>query len=333
MKRIHVVAGVLRDAQGRVLVAARAAGTHLEGLWEFPGGKVEPAESAVDALCRELHEEIGVDVVRDSVTPLHRVPWRYPGKIIDLDVHCAAFTGEPHGREGQPIAWHAVDELPMLAMPPADRPIITALSLPRELVITPEPPLADFVPFLAQLDALVERSSAPLPGTDASRRAQGSPLLVQLRTKRLSYPRVSALARAFRERTRAHGAKLVINEHVDLAETVDADGVHLPARVARTFGSRPIARERWLGVSCHDEAEIAQALRIDADYLVLGPVMETPSHPGQPPMGWDRFAMLVREVPVPVFALGGVRRCDLAAVRARGAFGVAGISDFWRSPS
>ena len=83
-KRIHVVAGILRDAHGRVLLAQRGAGKHLAGLWEFPGGKVEADEAPLAALRRELHEEVGVDV--DRAEHLVTVPWTYPEKHVDLEV-------------------------------------------------------------------------------------------------------------------------------------------------------------------------------------------------------------------------------------------------------
>ncbi len=100
----HVVAGILRDAQGRVLLAQRPAGKHLAGLWEFPGGKVEEGEAPVDALARELREEIGIVV--ESAQPLIGIPHAYPEKTILLDVwRVTRYSGTSHSHEGQRLAW------------------------------------------------------------------------------------------------------------------------------------------------------------------------------------------------------------------------------------
>jgi 8-oxo-dGTP diphosphatase len=92
---------------------------------------------------------------------------------------------------------------------------------------------------------------------------------------------------------------------------------------------RPLGPHLWVGASCHDAAEIAHAARIGVDFIVLGPVQPTVSHDGAPVLGWPRFEDLVRDAPMPVFALGGLRRDDLSKARACGAQGIAGISAFW----
>lgn len=96
MKRIHVVAAVIRGADGRILIARRAATQHQGGLWEFPGGKVEAGESVEAALARELREELGIEVSRSRA--LIKVSHDYPDKQVLLDVReVQAFTGEAHG--------------------------------------------------------------------------------------------------------------------------------------------------------------------------------------------------------------------------------------------
>ena len=93
---LHVVAGVITDADGRILLARRAEGRELAGLWEFPGGKVEPGETPEAALARELEEELGLDV--DVGTPLIDVPQQTPTRRLRLDVHCiATWRGTPTG--------------------------------------------------------------------------------------------------------------------------------------------------------------------------------------------------------------------------------------------
>jgi len=127
---VHVVAGVLLDERGRVLLAQRPQAKHLAGGWEFPGGKMEPGETRLQGLGRELAEEIGVEL--QEAHPLIRVRHAYPGRDIDLDVWMVTrYTGEPRGLEGQPLTWCARPDLPRANLIPADRPVMTALMLPE----------------------------------------------------------------------------------------------------------------------------------------------------------------------------------------------------------
>ncbi len=125
MKQVHVVAGVLRDARGRVLLARRTEGRDLAGLWEFPGGKVEPGESPEDALVRELREELGVET--EVGAPVACVPLESPGRRLLLDVREVAFSGPPRGLEGQALAWVPLRKLSDYPMPPADVPVVAEL--------------------------------------------------------------------------------------------------------------------------------------------------------------------------------------------------------------
>ena len=129
MKRIHVAAAVIRDNSGKILIARRADTQHQGGLWEFPGGKVEADESVTTALGRELHEELGIVV--DVARPLIKVQHDYPDKQVLLDVwEVSAFTGEPHGAEGQPLEWVAPRDLLNYDFPAANQPIVAAARLP-----------------------------------------------------------------------------------------------------------------------------------------------------------------------------------------------------------
>lgn len=123
---IHVVAGVLIRNDGCVLLAQRRAGSHLGGMWEFPGGKCEPGESAQTALRRELHEELGISA--GACTPLLSLPWDYGDKTIQLDAWRVSYwDGEPAGCEGQALYWQPPRQVDYAALTPADRPILDAL--------------------------------------------------------------------------------------------------------------------------------------------------------------------------------------------------------------
>lgn len=130
--RIHVLAGVLIAGDGRVLLAERPAGKAFAGRWEFPGGKLDPGETPRAALDRELAEELGIQV--EQAQPLLAVEHRYPGAagavLID-GWRVTRWRGEPASLDGQRLRWRTPAQLPDEDILEADRPIVTALRLPR----------------------------------------------------------------------------------------------------------------------------------------------------------------------------------------------------------
>lgn len=309
---LHVVAGVLRDARGRVLLAQRREGTHLAGTWEFPGGKVDEGEAAVDALARELREEIGIVV--ESARPLIGVPHHYPGKQILLDVwQVAAWSGTPRPQEGQHLAWVDLEALERIEMPPADRPVATALRLPDRCLITPAVAPEAAADLLAGIDAACRRGIR----------------LVQLRQPHWPRATLAGFARQARDICHRHCAWLLLNADFVLAGVLGLDGVHLPSRIAATLEHRPLPTGRWVGVSCHDAAGLVHAARIGADFATLSPVHATASHPDATALGWERFAELAVQATLPVFALGGLGDDDLESARMAGGQGIAAIRGLW----
>ena len=307
---IHVVAGIVRDEAGHILLAQRPPGKHLAGLWEFPGGKRESGESPETALRRELHEELGIET--GGIEPLITVPWRYPEKSVLLDVReVCAYHGTPYGREGQTLRWASVAELSTLPIPPADRPVVTALRLPSHYPITPEPDF-DSGAFVRKLRNALEAGAK----------------CIQLRGKRVDKKQLRALLPEVRALATHAGASVLLNMHIDLAQEFGL-GVHLPADALLRATTRPLGSDRWVAASCHDERELAHAATIGVDFVVLGPVLPTASHVHAQALGWKRFAELCAQVPLPVYALGGMAPSDLSTAKAAGAQGVAGISAFW----
>ena len=123
---VHVAAGVIFDDEGNILIAKRLQHLHQGGLWEFPGGKLEPDETARDALARELKEELQIQVI--SAQPLIEIRHRYNDKSVLLDVwRVDKFVGEPAGNEGQEIKWIKPAELPNYEFPAANRDIVLAV--------------------------------------------------------------------------------------------------------------------------------------------------------------------------------------------------------------
>ncbi|MEO8464928.1 MAG: 8-oxo-dGTP diphosphatase MutT [Gammaproteobacteria bacterium] len=125
-KRVHVLVGLIRDERGRWLVNQRRAGTHMAGLWEFPGGKSQPGEAPFAALRRELDEELGIDV--QEAAAWFELAHDYPDKHVRLDIwRVRRFTGEVVPREGQLLRWIAVDEFAALPLVEGDWPIVERL--------------------------------------------------------------------------------------------------------------------------------------------------------------------------------------------------------------
>lgn len=308
---IEVVAAVLRDAAGRVLIAQRPPGKALAGRWEFPGGKREADEVPAAALQRELEEELGITPL--AARHLLTIQHDYPDRRVRMATYTVdAWRGVPVPREGQGLAWVAPADLPRWDILEADAPIVAALRLPDRLLITPEPG-DDPVAFLASLDAALARGVR----------------LVQLRAKSLRTAAYADLARAALEVTRRHGATLLLNAAPALAQELGADGVHLDGARLASLDRRPLARGRWVSASVHDAASLARARALAVDCVLLGPVRATASHPGVTPLGWPRFAGLVAQAGLPVYALGGLAPRDIAHAQAQGAQGIAAIRGLW----
>ena len=126
LKPISVAVGVLVDSEGRILITRRAKNAHQGGLWEFPGGKLEPGESVLEALRRELSEELGTDIA--GSTPLMTLEHDYQDKQVLLDIHLVReWQGEPRGLEGQPLAWVTAEALASYAFPAANDAIVARL--------------------------------------------------------------------------------------------------------------------------------------------------------------------------------------------------------------
>jgi len=312
--RLHVVAAVITDQTGNVLLAQRATHVHQGGLWEFPGGKVEPGESIDKALIRELREELGI--TPKDFRPLIRIPYDYPDRCVLLDVwSVSAYSGTPHGAEGQVVRWVRCDELTQYPFPEANVPIVTAALLPARYLITPEPEqhARALDEFLAHLGRCITEGHE----------------LVQFRVKSLAGENYTALARAAIHLCREYGCKILLNSTPELADRLGADGVHLSSTMLMSHNERPLPRNMLIAASCHDEKELHHAADIGCDFAVLGPVKPTRSHPDAPAMGWGHFGGLVEQVALPVYALGGMTVDDLESAWNHGAQGIAGIRGLW----
>ena len=126
MNHFDVAAGILCDPAGRILIAERLGGGPFQGLWEFPGGKIVPGESASEALSRELAEEIGIEVV--ECAPFMNLRHEYDDRIVTIEFFIVSdWNSDPVGREGQTLRWVPKEKLDARQLLPADVPVIAAL--------------------------------------------------------------------------------------------------------------------------------------------------------------------------------------------------------------
>ncbi|HVI55264.1 MAG TPA: Nudix family hydrolase [Luteibacter sp.] len=309
---MHVVAGVLVDGAGRILIAQRPPGKHLAGVWEFPGGKLEPGETPLVALERELDEELGIAVDPFSLEALVRIPWRYGERGLLLEaILVRAWSGEPKALDAAEIRWLDPRDIDPAILAPADRPILASTRLPSHYPITP--------PDVSAQEAVDLLTSAL---------ARGERLL-QLRLPGLPVEAVRAVVERLLPTLRAHRAIVLLNRDIEGALAFgEGVGVHLAASQLHALDARPLPLSQTVAASCHDAVELALASAIGCDFATLSPVHATASHPAAEPLGWPRFAQLVEAASLPVYALGGLGPDDGMDARLHAAQGVAGIRGF-----
>lgn len=309
---VHVAVGVIYRGE-KILLAKRAEHQHQGGLWEFPGGKVERGEHITDALKRELNEELGI--LATAMQPVIQIRHDYGDKIVLLDVWTVtAFSGEPQGQEGQPLSWVGRQQLNTYRFPAANEPIVSAITLPRAIAITPS--RGD------KHEILSFCANAFTRGADG----------FQLRSPQLT---VEDILWLHAQVCQSYNVPVWVNSlhvfndagdiNIELCQKIQ--GVH--------FSSSHIAMKEKLEAfallstaSCHQLQEVNAAEAAGVNAIYLSPVLPTTTHPDADTLGWEAFSNLVAKSKVPVYALGGVGVADLALTQSCYAQGIAGISFF-----
>ncbi len=313
-KTLHVVAGVIYNSQGQILLAQRLPTSHQAGLWEFPGGKRKLHETSEQALARELYEEINIQV--EQARPLIRIYHNYPDKYILLDVwRIEQWHGRAYGKEDQLIEWCYLSEFKNKIFPNANYPIITALQLPVCYLITPEPRGINDKKFFYQLEKCLEKQIS----------------LIQLRAYQLDEREYCYCAEKALNLCERYAAKLLVNATPEIALSVGASGVHLNSQRLSTLSERPLAKNLYVSASCHTLHEILQANAIEIDFAVVSAVRPTQSHPTVKSLGWQQFFQFSEQANFPVFALGGMQMSDIPWAWAHGGQGIAAISHLWNN--
>jgi len=311
MNRIVVDAAVavLVRPDGQVLLGKRPDGKPWAGWWEFPGGKIEDGETALHALQRELDEELGTQATQ--VYPWLMRSFDYPEKTVRLHFFMVrGWAMEPHGREGQELSWQNPAALTVGPMLPANEPILAALMLPPIYAITNLAETGEDK-FFAQLEQAL---------------AQGL-RLIQIREKQLERDALYRFAEKVLNIAQPYEARVLINGSVGLARELGARGVHLSSSQLMQLHAKP--EGLLCAASCHSAEELVQAEKLGLDFVVMGPVLPTRSHPNAVTLGWEEFAGLIQNKPMPVYALGGLQPNDLVTAWQAGAHGVAMQRGLW----
>jgi 8-oxo-dGTP diphosphatase len=327
----HIAIGIV-FRNNYILISKRDKNSHQGDLWEFPGGKVEANETALQALSRELDEELGIRL--EYAEPLISIPFTYLNQAKEIDHTNASpetsinvildvwlvrsFSGRPYSREKQPIKWVNQNQLKNFAFPVANQHIISALYLPDSYVITPDIDTSDInakEKFIADFKTICQQAYS----------------IIQLRFKKTCLDQVfikqlCQIANSSQTNLQLNSSsiKLYSNDYAQL-------GLHLTSRDLYTTQLSQLVKNKsaYFSASCHHLDDIIQANKLKLDFIVLSPVKKTKSHPQAAAIGWQQFEELCKQAQMPVYALGGMTGEDLEKAKLSGAQGIAAISAFW----
>jgi len=357
---IEVAAAVLQSPDGAFLLAQRPPDKIWPGYWEFPGGKIESGETPRHTLIRELREELGIEV--ETAYPWVTRVFTYPHATVRLNFfRVTEWSGELHPHEGQEFAWQRVSDVCLHQK-------ISVSSFPRKrgssliklrdsclrgitsdlpacglsrmagsyindgITVSPILPANALILRALELPFLYAISNIAELGVEKFMRRLEDALhnglrIVQLREKNLPRAEMHALSLRVLELAHAHGAQVLINSDIELAQGIGANGVHLTSMQMAVLRERPALP--WCAASCHNKEELQHAEGLGMDFVVLGPVLPTQSHPGAAHLGWEAFGKIAAGSSIPVYALGGLCRDDIETAWQHGAHGIALLRQAW----
>ncbi len=250
-----VVIGILLDrCKNRVLAAWRPKDKHMGGRWEFPGGKQENGEDTKQTLGRELKEELDIEVKRSRRFKCFR--YSYPDRTLTIEVRIVDdWSGTPEVSENDRVEWVSVQDLNNMEFPAANNEFIKLLSLPAFYFITPDIDVYD-KRFLDSVDALL----------------QSGVKMMRFRSGNLGGRKRIKYAMYMIESCRKNNCLFLYDGSPDEVVQLGADGMHMNSVQLLNSPERPLSKDFYVAVSCHNAAEIRKASEISADFCVLAPV-------------------------------------------------------------
>ena len=295
------------------MLGKRTRSQSWAGWWEFPGGKLEKNETPSKALEREIYEELGVNINEYKQWTTRRVFEKHKTTTLYFFI-ITSWSGEIRGKEGQEICWVNIKTFDSKKILPPNQVIHRALKneLGDIFAITNHQEIASDV-FFHILKNKINKGLS----------------FLQIREKNLSKKDLITFIGQIKEVLKKTDVKIVINSSIRLAYEFELDGVHLTSK--QLYELEKFPKDLLVGVSCHSIKDLQVAEQKSADYVVLGPVKKTPSHPKSDFLGWENFRALVESSNLPIYAIGGMKKDDISISFDKGSVGIASQRDFWNS--
>ena len=307
---VNVSVAVLINNNRQVLLGQRLHPKSWEGWWEFPGGKIEKGETSVDALYREIDEEIGVKITQFKKWVIRK--YSHGGNDITLHFFKVyGWEGEVTSKENQKLVWTHLQNPNVSPILPANLFIQKAFDLPKYYAITN-----------------LSETSKKVFFNQLQNRISNGLKMIQVREKNISFDEFKIFSNEVIKICKPKGVKVIINSDVNLAYEIKADGVHL--RSKDLISIKKIPKNLIVSASCHTQEEIYIAEKLNINFLVLSAIKKTLSHPDIKPIGWDEFEKIVNRVNTPIYALGGLGVNDYSVALENGAIGIASQRSIWQ---
>jgi 8-oxo-dGTP diphosphatase len=302
---VDVAVGVVRAADGSVLLAERTARQISPGFWELPGGKIDPGETPAQAAARELAEEVGIESrkLRPRITYDHT----FRTKRVRLHFYdVLEWAGTPHGREGQRLAWVDPGRPRVAPILPSNARVLASLGLPPLCFASRE-------------------GDEPAAFLRALPRALAAGVrFVLVRATRLAPDQRIAFARRVDAVAAPFGAQVLLAGKPLEAQRAGVAGLLSCGCEVSRLRARP-AVGLW-AATCTTPTELTRLLELGADLAIASPIHDGAQAEAEPggaaPIGWEGLRRLAETCPIPVYADGGTNAADLPHVRRAGAFGV-----------
>ena len=307
---IEASVGIIFNESFQLLMAERPQSKTWSGWWEFPGGKIEKGETPLEALKRELKEEIGISVI-DAEKWIVR---KYAYEDYEVILHfykVTQWSGNIEAKEEQKISWVLPDNNVVSPILPANDLIFKAISLPDIYAITNAYEYSGN--FLNKVEQQLNNGLG----------------LIQIREKAISKNAFIELTKEIIQMAGNFDAKVMINSDINLAYKLNADGVHLNSSLLHRLSEIP--KDLIVSASCHSARDIEKAMTMDVSFVVLSPVQKTQSHPNSTPIGWDSFSKITQNYSIPIYALGGMKQNDIENAFNAGAIGIASQRAIWEA--